>query len=105
MNIRSTPCKHYSECGCEASICCLNCPLPVCRYDIGHGLQTIYAYQRRARVRQLMNTGYTADRIAQVTGMSLRAVYSLAAQNSASASLTDTTRRSILDTVAIAVGE
>jgi hypothetical protein len=67
---------HYSDTGCEASLSCLSCPLPKCKYDDPVWYQ---AYKRRDRDLELLNM-YRSDKlsafeIANHFGVSPRTVH------------------------------
>ncbi|KKK70294.1 hypothetical protein LCGC14_2925440 [marine sediment metagenome] len=97
----TTLCNHYNECGCEVSPCCLDCPLPVCKYEEEQGMQTVRANQKYLMIVHLLDEGRSVDWIMQVTGISRRTVYrAQAAQNSVTAPLTDTLRHAMLDVAA-----
>ncbi len=101
-NIRfSTPCHHYNECGCEVSSCCIECPLPVCKYELTNGMQSVRGILKTLRIKHLLAEGRSVDWIAQVLGISKRTVYrAQVAETSVIASLTDTTRRATMSIAA-----
>lgn len=99
------PCKHYSGCGCEVSDCCLDCPLPVCKYEMSHGIQSAKAMWRTLRINHLLDEGRSVNWITQVMDVSVETVYrARRAKNTVIAPLPDTTRRGKLNVAAPSVG-
>lgn len=94
-------CGHYSKCGCEVTGCCFDCPLPVCKYELPHGLNTLRAQQRALRIAHFTGEGFSVDWIARVMGLSRRTVFRVLAGDKRR--LTDTTRRATLSLTASAV--
>jgi len=96
-----TPCNHYNECGCELSACCLDCPLPVCKYELVQGVKTVRDTQRRLAILHLLDEGRSVDWIVQVLGISESAVYrAQRVKNTVTESLTDRARHAKLDVAA-----
>lgn len=94
----NTPCKHYSECGCEVSACCLDCPLPVCKFELKQGMKTVRDIQRYLRIVHLLDEGRSVEWVMQVMGISRRTVFRAQAEKiSATYSLTDTIRRTRIE--------
>ncbi len=97
-------CKHYNECGCEVSSCCIECPLPVCKYEEEQGIQTVRANLRALRIAHLIDEGRTIGWIMQVMGVSERTVYrALAARNTVTAPLTESVRSDTINVAAQAI--
>ena len=71
----ATSCNHYNECGCEVSACCLDCPLPVCKYELAQGMKTVRDTQRHLAILHLLDEGRSVGWIVQVLGISESAVY------------------------------
>ncbi|MQF87316.1 MAG: sigma-70 family RNA polymerase sigma factor [SAR202 cluster bacterium] len=67
---------HYMDTGCEASLSCLSCPLPRCKYDDPTWYQ---AYKRRDRDLELLTMykchNLTTGEIASRFGLSQRTVH------------------------------
>ncbi|KKL56077.1 hypothetical protein LCGC14_2249020 [marine sediment metagenome] len=103
----STPCHHYNECGCEVSSCCMDCPLPVCKLEFSQGMRTVRFTQRNLRIAHLRDEGRTVEWIAQVFGISERAIFAALSKvkKSEASSLTDRVRSDKIDVAAIAVSE
>ncbi len=96
-------CKHYNECGCEVSSCCIECPLPVCKYEMDW--RTFKYRLRDLRIVHLRDEGRTVEWIAQVLGMGVRTVYAALArsQNSAASTLTHSVRSDTINVAAQAI--
>ena len=103
----STPCKHYNECGCEVSSCCLECPLAVCVYEEPHGGKTIQNLLQDIRIAHLRDEGRSVRWISEFMNLSTSAIFKSLARSKSSVvgSLTDTTRRATIDVAAIAVSD
>ncbi len=66
---------HYRDEGCAIAPSCLNCPLPVCIYDIPRGKQKHLKEIRDCEIRRLfLEEGKDAEQIAQLFGVSKRTV-------------------------------
>ncbi|MFN3974630.1 MAG: Mor transcription activator family protein [Dehalococcoidia bacterium] len=69
----------YKDEGCEVSSSCLNCPLPLCKYDDPQGYQRWLAQQREERDQRIWETrqreGLTVPQLAQRFGVSQRTVF------------------------------
>ena len=74
-------CVHSDGCGCEVSSCCLDCPLPVCKFEYPQGLLTVRTQQSRLQVLHLRDEGFSRAWIAYVLGISLRSVDRHLSQN------------------------
>lgn len=64
----------YRDDGCDVSPSCLNCPLPMCRYEVHGGVSTIDRIERYRRIRELHAAGLSAAAIAEQVGCSRRTV-------------------------------
>lgn len=69
----------YKDEGCDLAPSCLNCPFARCRYDEGHGSQTIAARSQAANAIGLIAAGHTATRVAEALHVSRRTVMRYAA--------------------------
>ena len=69
-------CAHAPECGCEHAECCLECPLPVCKYDAPQGTVGPVADERRERDAEIVRLVRLVGRIgaASSLGVSMRTV-------------------------------
>jgi hypothetical protein len=65
---------HYTDEGCELSASCLNCPLPVCVYEIPGGKQKLIKNKRSDEMVRLRNDNRSVGEIAAVFGVSIRTV-------------------------------
>lgn len=66
-------CNLHEACGCEHAHCCLNCPLPVCKYDDPDWAR----HERTARrddliLQRLGQPGLTKESVAKEFHLSLR---------------------------------
>lgn len=66
--------SHPSDTGCEASPSCLQCPLPLCKYDVPGGLAAAKYLERDAAIRQAYRER-SATEVAKEFGVSVRTVY------------------------------
>jgi hypothetical protein len=66
---------HYQDSGCEVSPTCLECPLPVCRYEVPGGLSAILREPRDAEVLTARRQGTAIDGICRQFGLSRRTVF------------------------------
>ena len=65
----------YRDEGCAIAPSCLNCPLPVCIYDIPHGKQRHLKEIRDREIKRLFHQeGKGTGEIAQMFGVSERTV-------------------------------
>lgn len=60
--------------GCEVSPSCLQCPLPLCKYDVPGGLAAAKYLERDAAIRQAYRER-SATEVAKEFGVSVRTVY------------------------------
>jgi len=65
----------YRDTGCEVAPACLSCPLPVCRYDSETGVRGIVNAERNDEMAQMKAEGWTAKRIAEHFGVTVRTVH------------------------------
>ena len=65
--------------GCEVAPKCLECPLPVCRYEEPGGLRAILNFDRDDRIREKHGT-MSAASLAQEEGVSKRTLYRVLAK-------------------------
>lgn len=71
----------YTDDGCEVAPRCLECPLPICRYDAGPGgARSIRNVERNARIIELRAGGMTPDAIAAEVGTGRRTVFRVLAK-------------------------
>lgn len=69
------PCDHATGCGCDGiAACCLDCHLPMCRYEIEGGLMTIGREQRREAILRLREQGLSHRKIAEILEVAPRTV-------------------------------
>jgi hypothetical protein len=66
---------HYRDVGCDIAPRCLECPLPLCRYDLAP--KRAGALLRVAELRRLLAEGATSDAAAARMGISRRTVFRL----------------------------
>ncbi|KKL60649.1 hypothetical protein LCGC14_2203210 [marine sediment metagenome] len=98
-----TSCNHYNECGCEVSACCLDCPLPVCKFEFKQGMKTVSATLKSLRISHFLDEGRSMAWIMQVMGVSRRTVYRAKSdRNSVTDPLTLSVRRATMNVEAIA---
>jgi len=65
----------YQDEGCSVSPTCLNCPLPVCKYDMGMRRHVLTSYMRAFAIqRDRAATGARISELAQRHGCSVRTV-------------------------------
>lgn len=65
LQMRSA-CGHSLPCGCKPiAECCLQCPLPICRYDAANGFRTIRKSARDSLIKQRRQSGITIEGIAK----------------------------------------
>ena len=75
-NDDATEFYHYEDTGCEASDSCLNCPLPICRYDDPAWYQRNRRIARDFRILQAMEQeSLTVDQTAERFGITVRTVF------------------------------
>jgi AraC-like DNA-binding protein len=66
---------HYRDEGCVVAPSCLNCPLPVCIYDIPRGKQRHFKEIRDQEIKRLFHQeSKSTEEIAQIFGVSERTV-------------------------------
>ena len=66
---------HYRDDGCDIAPRCLDCPLPLCRFDLPPKVaRTII---RETELRVLLSNGKSAEEAAAIMGMSRRSVFRL----------------------------
>ena len=66
---------HYHDEGCEFADSCLNCPLPMCVYDVPGGRQRLLKRRRAEEMAGLFTKeGRSTSELAQIFGVSLRTV-------------------------------
>jgi hypothetical protein len=70
---------NYRDDGCEVSPTCLNCPLPVCRYEVPGGLAALQRRPRDAELLALHMHGAGIDRLCDQFGLSRRSVFRIIA--------------------------
>lgn len=76
VNEDATEFYHYEDTGCEASESCLNCPLPMCRYDDPAWYQRNRRIARDFRVLQTMEReSLTVEQAADRFGITVRTVF------------------------------
>lgn len=61
--------------GCDASPKCVDCPLPVCKYDVRGGLRQLRNEERNKQIISLFRSRKPVPEIARVYGISKRLVY------------------------------
>ena len=67
-----TVCGHTDPCGCDEAACCVECPLPVCKFDSFPARRHIL---RDFLIRAGAAAGATRTDIAAAAHMSERSVY------------------------------
>ena len=68
---------HYHDEGCEFADSCLNCPLPMCVYDVPGGRQRLLKRRRAGEMARLFTEeGKSTRELVQIYGVSLRTVQS-----------------------------
>ena len=67
--------RRYVDDGCEVAPSCLNCPLPICRYDDEGGARAIRNRDRDRRIRDSYQDGGTVDELAERFGISRRRIF------------------------------
>ena len=76
--------SHYVDDGCEVSPKCLECPLPLCRYDDPQGFENWRRRAKRTRDRAMIlarvNHGTTAEELAKEHGIVPRTVFRILAK-------------------------
>lgn len=65
---------NFSDDGCSLAPSCLECPFPVCRYDV-HGIPGIKAEIKKEFIRKAKRMGYKRSDIAKEFGISLRVIH------------------------------
>lgn len=65
----------YQDRGCDITPQCLACPLPQCRYELGHGQAR--SRQRQTRIAPLLAQSLSPQDAADRLGISKRTVYRL----------------------------
>jgi len=66
---------HYTDEGCDLSASCLNCPLPVCVYEVPGGKQKLIKTKRAGEMVRLRNDdNRSVSEIAALFGVSTRTV-------------------------------
>lgn len=65
----------HSQCGCEASSCCLECPLSQCKLEVEGGLPVVRERDRTAEIERMYEEGLRPAEIAEHFGLSVRSVY------------------------------
>ena len=75
-------CGHPQPCGCEVALCCVECPLATCKYDVPPKDRWEFMYQfrhgsRNALIRAAAAEGVRRSEIATAVKMSERSVYRL----------------------------
>lgn len=76
----------YQDDGCEVSPKCVECPLPMCRYEHASGLRGVLNMARDEEIWQMKRAGVYPPEIAKSLGVSLRTVFrALEARKAASA--------------------
>lgn len=61
--------------GCSLAPSCLDCPLPVCRYDVQGGARYLRNLGRDSEIRRLRSEEVPAKAIAKQMGLSHRTVF------------------------------
>jgi hypothetical protein len=69
----------YRDLGCEVSATCLNCPLPVCRYEVPGGLAALQRGPRDAELLALHRGGASIEYLCREFGLSRRSVFRILA--------------------------
>ena len=64
----------YADTGCRESPRCLDCPLPVCRFDDPAGRMRALREERARRAAEMRRHGASIDTIATAFGLSRRSV-------------------------------
>jgi hypothetical protein len=73
--MKTGDCGHTAGCGCEAAGCCLDCPLPACKYEMYEQGAPIPKNQARdPEIVRLREEGMGPDEIAERFGISKRTV-------------------------------
>ena len=65
---------HYRDEGCDLCSSCLNCPLPVCRYDESGGRKRIVCRLRDSEVMRLKGQGRGVRELAELFCVSRRTI-------------------------------
>ena len=66
---------HYNDEGCEFADSCLNCPLPMCVYDVPGGRQRLLKRRRAEEMARLFTEeGKSTRELTQIFEVSLRTV-------------------------------
>lgn len=64
----------YRDTGCSVAPRCLECPLPVCRYEVPGGLRGALTLARDEEIRELRAAGPTVEQLAARFGVTTRTV-------------------------------
>lgn len=65
----------YPDRGCEIAPRCLECPLPVCRYDLPPKVAGAWLQSKRAM--ELLAAGMNTEQVAAMMNVSIRTVFRL----------------------------
>ena len=68
----------HNACGCDEAGCCLDCPLPQCKFEVRFPSQRVL--QRREQIHTMTGAGALPDAIGSALGISRRSVYRLLAK-------------------------
>jgi len=66
--------KIYPDRGCDYSPSCLDCPLPICRYDSADRSRTALS-KRDVKILELRAQGLSIDQLAREFNLSQRQIY------------------------------
>lgn len=69
----------YRDLGCEVSPACLECPLPVCRYEVRGGLPALQRRPRDAELLDAYRKGAGIDLLCRQFSLSRRSVFRILA--------------------------
>ena len=67
----------WRDTGCVVAPRCLECPLPVCRYDLHAGVRGSQSIARQAEIARMRAEGLSVESIGERLGISRRSVFRL----------------------------
>ena len=67
-------CIKHEACGCEASTCCLECPLLVCKYDDPVKFHAEKKADKKTLIWNRLQEGATIDSLTHTFGLSKRQI-------------------------------
>jgi hypothetical protein len=72
---------NWTDTGCTVSPSCLNCPLPVCKYDSREALWEFKLIDRNAEILACLASGMYAEEVGKAFGLTRRTVQRIRAQH------------------------